>query len=182
MKRVNKKEPNGVSSVINNEKGVILLTVLILLFIGTLIGVIALNNSTVEIQIAAYENKVSTLFATTEAGLDLAVPIIEETLDRGALTPSSMTIGGHTVTPASNLLGEILNVANVYDTDTAAGSPDISIPTLEGSEIKIDIDRLYTEVIPGGALEMAAGYEGEGKGAAGGGMAIYYRIHSRGTK
>ncbi len=33
--------------------------------------------------------------------------------------------------------------------------------------------------MPGSALQMVAGYEGKGKGAAGGGAYIEYRLHSQ---
>ena len=37
----------------------------------------------------------------------------------------------------------------------------------------------FTEMLPGGALQMAAGYEGKGKGSAGGGVAKIIDIYSR---
>jgi len=37
----------------------------------------------------------------------------------------------------------------------------------------------YTEMLPGGALQMAAGYEGKGKGSAAGGVAKIIDIYSR---
>ncbi len=180
---VAERNASSLCGMAGDERGIILFTILMLMFIGSLLGVIALNSSNVEIQIAGYEKKVSTVFAATEAGIDVGIPIIEETWSAGTLTPTTLLIGGDDIiTDKTNLGNEILKTTNTYDTDTPAASPDITIPYIGGAEVKIDIDRLYTQVIAGGALEFAQGYEGEGKGAAGGGMAIYYKIHSRGTR
>ena len=178
-----KRVPSPLEGMAKDERGIILFTILMLMFIGSLLGVIALNSSNVEIQISGYEKKVSTIFAATEAGIDVGIPVIEETWGASALRPTAMTINGKAVTiDTTNLGKEILLSTNTYDTDTPDASADLSIPDIAGVQVTIDIDRLYTEVMAGGALEFAQGYEGEGKGAAGGGMSIFYKIHSRGLK
>ena len=168
----------------------ILLTVLILMFIATLLGVISINSSTIEVQIAGNEKRVSTSFAAAEAGIDLAVPIIEQSLAEGSLYPSSFQVSGTDVvmdTANNQLYKEISDPNYSYDSDTTdSATPDIYIENLGGADVKlevrIDIDRLYSEVIAGGALEFAMGYEGVGAGAAGGGVVVYYRITSAGEK
>lgn len=167
---------------VKNEDGMILLTVLILMFIATLLGVISINSSTVEVQIAGNERRVSTAFAAAEGGLDLAIPIIEQSLISGTLMPAAFTVGEKAVTIGADLYNEISNPAFANNSDSVSETPDISIPSLGGVSVDIDIDRLYAEVIAGGALEFAMGYEGVGAGAAGGGIALYYRINSMGTK
>ena len=175
---------------LNNEDGMILLTVLILMFIATLLGVISINSSTIEVQISGNEKRVSTSFAAAEAGIDLAIPIIEQSLAFGSLTPSSFTVPDREGvdravvmdTTDNKLYKEISDPYYSYDADTT-DTPDIYIEDLGvGVEVMIDIDRLYSEVIAGGALEFAMGYEGVGAGAAGGGVVVYYRITSAGKK
>ena len=176
---------------LNNEDGMILLTVLILMFIATLLGVISINSSTIEVQISGNEKRVSTSFAAAEAGIDLAIPIIEQSLAAGSLTPSSFSVSGNAVdmdtviypgTNKTQLYNEIADPAFSYNDDTTE-NPDIYIEDLGvGVEVSIDIDRLYSTVIAGGALEFAMGYEGVGAGAAGGGVIVYYRITSAGKK
>jgi len=167
---------------LKNEKGMILLTVLILMVIITLLGTIAINSSTIEVQISGNEKRIATAFAGAEAGLGVSVPVIESTLDVGYLKPApgSFTLSGVTM-DETNLANEILDPAHSYDPDTTS-TPDISIPSLGGVKVNVDIDRLFSEAIAGGALEFAMGYEGVGAGAAGGGVAVYYRISSSGKK
>lgn len=175
---------------LKNEDGMILFTVLILMFIGTLIGVVSINSSTTEVQLAGNEKKVSTAFAAAEAGIDLSIAVIELSLASNRLDPSSMTVkdsyGNYQPvdmdTDDDQLYNEIADPAFSNYTDTTQSPiPDILIRDLgTGDKVSIDIDRLYSEVISGGALEFAMGYEGVGAGAAGGGIATYYRINSAG--
>lgn len=160
---------------LKNEKGMILLTVLMLMFIGTLLGIIALNNSTVEVQIAGNEKLVSRAFATCEAGSNISIPIIERSIASGKLDPSEISIDGNSVIFGADLWNEINDPAYSYNTDSIASSPDLSME-IGQMRIKVDIDRLFQDVLPGGAIAFAMGYEGIGKGAAGGGTVIYYII------
>jgi hypothetical protein len=119
-------------------------------------------------------------FGGAEAGVDLAIPVIEGTLANGTLPsfPSGYSLN-NTGTP--NLIDEINGSSN-YNTDTPSASPDITVSDLNGVEVKVDIDRLYTYTIPGGSLEFASGYEGAGAGAAGGGVGVIYMIDAQGTR
>src|SRR5256712_6318123 len=66
------------------------------------------------------------------------------------------------------------------------GSPDSGDPTvgstrnavlpISNNAVNIDIDRLYAKPKSGSSLQFAAGYQGTGGGAAGGGIEILYRI------
>ena len=170
---------------LNNESGMILLTVLMLMFIATLLGVISLNSSTVEVQLSGNDKRVSAAFAAAEGGIDLAIPIIEQSWASGKLDPASIVFNGYSVpmdTAGDQLYKEITDPDYSNDPDTTGSAvPDIRIPDIgNGAQVRIDIDRLFSQVIAGGALEFAMGYEGAGTGAAGGGVATYYRISSAG--
>jgi len=163
-------------NVLQNERGAILITVILLMAIIALIGTIAINTSTVDIQITGNLKKTSTAFSGTEGGSDLSVPIIEKTIAAGALDPSDFTVGSDTITPVSSLGDEIVGV------DMTNVSPDFTVPNLGGVQVNVDIDRMYSYNLPGGAMEFASGYEGVGAAAAGGGIGVLYRITSQGTK
>jgi len=159
---------------LNNERGAILITTLLLIVIITLIGIIAINTATVDIQISGQTKRSSMAFGGAEAGVDLAIPVIENTLADGALPsmPSGFTYG-------SDLVAEIQTDPTISD---PAFDTDITISNINGVRVDVDIDRLYKYIIPGGALEFASGYEGIGAGAAGGGVGVLYRIDAQGTK
>ncbi|MBI5327110.1 MAG: hypothetical protein HZB80_02290 [Deltaproteobacteria bacterium] len=180
--------------LLNNERGAILITMLLLMVIVTLIGVIAINTTTVDMQITGNLKRVSTAFEGAEAGIDLAIPIIENSLASGQLTTSNTAIStafnftsgsGTTAsldTTNSPSLGDEITGSSSYNTDTPNSSPpDLSITNLNGVAVNVDIDRLYSYALPGGSLEFAAGYEGVGVGAAGGGAGVLYSIDSQGT-
>lgn len=156
---------------INNERGAILITILLLMAIVTLIGIIAINTATVDIQISGQTKRSSMAFGGAEAGVDLAIPVIENALANGALPPG--------LTYGPDLLAEIQSDPTVSD---PAFDTDITVSNLNGVAVNVDIDRLYVYVIPGSSLEFASGYEGIGAGAAGGGVGVLYRIDARGTR
>ncbi len=162
---------------LRGEKGMILLTVLILMVIGTIIGTIAINSSTVEVQISGNTKRVSTAFAAAEGGMDLAVPIIESALGEGMTFPGSFAVDGDTVV-IDPLMQDRIRSGAPFDNDTT----DFSIPSLNEVSVDVDVDYMYTIELSGGAITFAAAYDGVGSGAASGGTASLYRIRSSGTK
>lgn len=162
--------------ILREEKGAVLITMLILLIIITLIGTIAINVSTVEIQIAGNQKRVSMAFEGAEAGLDLAVPVIESTLLNSLLSPAAIPGAVY----SADIESEILNDQTAAE--LIAFNPDITFNDFgQGVKVETDIDRMYSVALPGGSLEFASGYEGVGAGAAGGGTGVLYKINSRGT-
>lgn len=178
---------------INNEKGAILITMLLLMVIVTLLGVIAINTSTIDIQITGHSKRGALALQGAEAGIDLGIPIIESTLAMGQLSTSSATVSTAITFPSgsgttANLdaadavtLGTEITGGTNYHTDSPSSGTDLSITNLNGVGVNVDIDRFYSYALPGGSLEFAAGYEGVGAGAGGGGVGILYGIDSQGT-
>ncbi len=179
-------------NTLNNEKGTILITMILLMVIVTLIGVIAINTATVDIQISGNLKRVSTAFEGAEAGVDLSIPIIENTIAGGALTTSSSGVS-YTIGTLANLddgsandkdttLLESEILTDQSATELSDFNADITIADIgQGIAVSMDIDRLYSYALPGGSLEFASGYEGVGAGAGGGGVGILYGIDSQGT-
>ncbi len=161
-----------------SEKGTVLITMLILMVIITIMGVIAINTSTIDIQISTNTRNATSAFESTEAGVNLSEAVIEWTILYSSLTPSSAT-GIITSLDTTNLLSEIMGGMDKAS-DTPQSTPDIGI-SLNGVTVNVDIDRLYSAVVKGGALKFAAGYEGVGVGAGGGGVEVLYWIESQGS-
>ena len=164
---------------IRNEKGAVLITMLLLLIVITLAGIIAINVSTVDIQIARYTRESSMTFGGAEAGSDLAIPVIENILENGSLptVPSGYSLD------TDYLDDEVDPGDSGYesDPDTAADSPDLTIADINGVEVKVDIDRLYKYTLPGTNIGFASGYEGTGQSAVGS-QAIVYRIDAQASR
>ncbi|MEW6442519.1 MAG: pilus assembly PilX N-terminal domain-containing protein [bacterium] len=51
--------------------------------------------------------------------------------------------------------------------------------TFSNAEVGVDIDRLRAQILVGSSIEFAAGYEGVGKGAGAGSVAIYYAVRAQ---
>lgn len=161
---------------LNNERGAVLITTLLLLVIITLIGLIAINTATVDIQISGQTKRSSRAFGGAEAGIDLATPVIEATLEQLILTPASIAGAVYSA--------DILNASEILNDQLAAElatfNADITFANIgQGVQVSIDIDRLNSVTIPGGAIEFAAGYEGVGSGAAGGGTGVLLQVTSQ---
>ena len=59
---------------------------------------------------------------------------------------------------------------------------DLTAPSgsnFSNSSMTVDIDRLSANLLVGSSIEFAAGYEGVGRGAGAGSVAVYYAVHTR---
>jgi Tfp pilus assembly protein PilX len=157
-----------------------LVTALILLLLVTLAGIIAVSSSTVDTQIAGNTRRATMAFQGAEAGINLAIPIIEDTIQNATLTPSGPT-GPITGLDTTDLEREILG-DDTAPADTVTASPDITLASLNGVSVNTDIDWLYTNLVEGGAAQFAMGYEGIGAGASAAGSASLYRLNSEGSR
>jgi Tfp pilus assembly protein PilX len=167
---------------LRNEEGVILLTVILLMAVIALLGVLTINTTTVDLQISGNQRRASIAFSGGEAGTDLAQPIIERTIDAGTLTPTTVSDGTVDPNPLAGIgLGTEITGGNDYNADTPYANPDLTI-SVGDATVNVDIDRLYSYTLPGGALEFASGYEGTGAAAAGGGIGVLYMIDSVGSR
>ncbi len=163
------------------ERGTVLITALILLVLVTLAGIIAVSGSLVDTQIAGNARRVTMAFEGAEGGVNLAIPIIEDTILNATLTPATVPTGPITGLDTADLEKEILG-DTAAPADTITGSPDVTMASLAGVSVTTDIDRLYTNAIAGGAAQFAMGYEGIGAGASGGGVGTIYRIQAQGVR
>lgn len=167
-----------------NEKGTILISMLMLLVVVSIMALIALNVTTVELQVMGNLKKTQRTLNAAEGGIGLSIPIIEATLQAGQLAPSSISGVGTDVmssgTRSYALADEILGKGNYYsdtnyDPIPANMQPNLTINS-GGSMVYVDIDRMYATTVPGTSLEFASAYDGIGVSAGGGGAVIFYRI------
>jgi hypothetical protein len=161
---------------LRDERGAVLATALLIMIALALIGAAALITSTMELDISRNERLAKESFYVADGGTTLSPLIIEEAIeDRALPILDDVTMNG-------NFLSEIMGYAtnNDKDTDTPNNNPDVSME-LNEKDMAVDIDRIATQILAGGAAEFAGGYEGIGVGAASGGIAIFYRVDSQGS-
>lgn len=161
-----------VYSRLRNEAGSAIVFVLLILTVLIIIGVTSMSTSTVELQVATHDARHKMAFYQADGGTEFASELLEQNLCcPGGFSVTS--IGGlEVVTPAlwmntSSSLASDSNRDVYYPTAYAAGDPHTNI-RMGG----------VTTLAAGGAIQMAAGYEGKGKGAPSGGAHIIYDIYS----
>lgn len=175
-----------------NEQGFVLVTALLIMLVLTIIGIVATTNTTIELQIAGNDKVHHKTFYEAEAGAMLGTEILEQAFNcSSGFAQSSPNVRdlpntGATIrvyargTPADLILwnNEPPTAADIGDTTKA----DVAYPI---TKIASDVEVGYlfmggtTSMIPGGALQMAAGYEGKGKSAGQGGVAKNFDIYSQ---
>src|SRR5689334_19087034 len=169
---------------VENQRGVALLTVLLLLLILTVLGMAAIAVTGLETRMSNFSSSTEASASAAESCAGAGVNIIVQTLDLGAV-PSQYVVGGtgatSPVVPSNaesssvppTLTQEIYAQAN-NNPDTAAANPDIQF-TVGNYQVNGDIDRLYVTQQTGSGIQFAGGSGGLGEGGAGSEL-IYYRI------
>lgn len=178
--------------ILANEKGFVLVASLLILLILVIIGIAATNTTLFELQIAGNERAHKKTFYAAEGGAELGAEIIEQNIYCPTGFTSTSTVSGVNVADLEGTIrvfernantlalyqNVIPNSSNVGNTSQA----DAAYPLANIASGK-DVTYLYlggeTKMAPGGSLQMAAGYEGKGKSAAGGGVTKIYDINSQ---
>ncbi|MFQ5841823.1 MAG: PilX N-terminal domain-containing pilus assembly protein, partial [Thermodesulfobacteriota bacterium] len=104
---------------VGNERGMALVIALLLMLVGTIIGIFGVNTGVIETRIAGNERLSNLAFYMADGGTDLGPVIIND-----VITNYSIPSYGGEMTIDPNLMPEILGGAD-NDPDTAASSPDI---------------------------------------------------------
>ena len=189
----------NVSKAANNENGYMLIGTLFILLLLIIIGMAATTDTTLEIHIAGNDRTHRETFYQADGGTQIAIRLIEENLGAAvpftALTSDSILVDPDT--PNSTILivddtlsnnGAVRTFTDVFDDMTVGGGrdaayfPDGYNPALPDPDIlphtNIIADGI-TSTVTGAGLQQLAGYEGKGKGTAGGGGQILYTIYSQ---
>ena len=181
--------------VLKNQRGSVINVALLILILIFLVAIGLHKISTTDIKIASNLKTQATTFYEAEAGLDAASELVELNVQcplgfKGG-GPSWEEIEG--VFMVTNLdfwansrseAGDPAGFPNPADHDSLPPNIDVYFPS-DYDPID-DIEKPHTNLSIGGdarfakgsAIQMAAGYEGLGKGAAKGGANIIYDIYS----
>ncbi len=143
-----------VDTVVRDEsqKGIALITVLLLLVTMTILGIAALTVTGMENRMAGFTRSGEAAATAAEACLDTGLQVIQQTLDvsSGGSLPTAFDVGNGGPVPDANhvtLNAELLGQDN-NNSDAASSSPNLSM-TINRYTVSGDIDRLYVEPKPG---------------------------------
>lgn len=186
-----------LAKVLNNQRGSVINVALLILILIFLIGIGLNKISTTDIKIANNMKTQATTFYDTEAGLEGVSELLElnvncplgfrDKTDVPALPAGWERIEGNfIVTDLAFWRRDIADDPRL-DPDPASNTDIIAYSVDPGlSDYPVDLDSPHTFFSIGGqtrfasgsAIQMAAGYEGLGKGAATGGASIVYDIYA----
>jgi hypothetical protein len=163
----------------NNSDGAVTIAALLILAVLTIIGVSSISTSNIEVQIATNDKVHKMAFYAADGGSQLGMELLELNIACAAgFANDNLQINNITVVDKDFWMqGDADKPADIsdYSSDT---DHDVQIDAAAGTHTNLSI---YGETALGigGAIEMAAGYEGKGKGAAGGGVSLLYDIYSQ---
>lgn len=172
-----------------DQRGVALLTVLLLLMVLTVIGIASITITGLENRLASYVRAGEAAAVAAESCLAVAVNTIEFTIRDSKVpdalldnaTPKGPVPSGNGTYLANEILGATGYEVGGSNIDTLSTSTfNLGIPnpsqTLNNFVVRGDIDRLHSKAGTGSSALMITGYEGLGSGAAAGGTEILYQV------
>jgi len=177
--------------VLANQHGSVINVALLILILIFLIGIGLSKMSTTDIKIANNIKQDMTTFYETDAGLEATGEMIEQNLacSKGFYDTPNGTDGLPAGEEVINGKIYVKDLRFAYNTRDIAfiPAPDssdadfyyplgdyVTNPTDPHTNVKIGGATRFSR---GSAIQMAAGYEGLGKGAAGGGASIIYDVY-----
>ncbi len=182
------------------QDGMVLLSTLLILASVSLMAIGMSSDTASDVKIAGNRKLIEQTFHLADGAADVGVQILLDYFN-DAVDPESDYPGPGAVFPLAGgafylkdlRLHETLHAdikgypENDNEEDSVNHNPDIAF-TLEGPsgsslfttlDVAIDIDRLGASYLPGSSIEFAGGYEGVGKGASAGSVAVYYAVHTQ---
>jgi Tfp pilus assembly protein PilX len=168
----------------NNERGIAMLTVLLIMLMMTALGVAALTATGLENRMASFVTSMEGAAAAAESCAGVGINVIQQTIDpySGAGTlpvafKSDATPAGPVPQANAALLTQEIMGSSDNNGDFADGTgavPNLTL-TVGAFTVNGDIDRLYIKGSPGSGMQQFGGYEGTGNSIIGSSN-IFYRI------
>ena len=160
----------------NNSNGGVTIAALLILAVLTIIGISSISTSNMEVQIATNDKVHKMAFYAADGGSELGTELLELNIAcaSGFASDDLPITTDITVVDRDFWMQTVAPVVD-YPSDTER---DVLIDNAAGTHTNLSIFGV-TAFGVGGAIEMAAGYEGKGKGAAGGGVSLLYQIFSQ---
>lgn len=167
-----------------DEQGFVLVAALLIMLVLTILGIATTTNTSIELQIAGNDKVHHTTFYQAEGGAMLGSELLEQNFNcptgfssatiAGTIDANNLTISSNPLMDSATIVAKLADPINQYDA---------AYPLTGGALPAQEVGYLYyggsTALLPGGALQMAAGYEGKGKSSAQGGVAKIFDIYSQ---
>lgn len=168
-----------------NEEGFVLIAALMIMLVLTVIGIAANRNTTTELNISGNDRTHKETFYEADGGTELASEVLEQNiacLEFGADgSGQGRTMDGTTdaydIYVDNDSLGFWRNFSpGVMPSD---GARDFHFPADDSGPHTNFTTAGSTKLTTGSAIQMAAGYEGRGKGIGVGGATLVYDLNAQ---
>ena len=173
----------GRSALLSNDRGMAMLTVMMVLLMLTVLGIAAITVSGLGNTMAGLQRTMEASANAAESCLGTGANIIQQVFlpENGSQIPAALLDNSSPPGPIPNgnktvLENELIgNPEN--NTDQASGVPNLVMPgTIGPYRVAGDIDRLYVKMRAGSGQQQFAAYDGAGVGAGSNGVDAYFRI------
>jgi len=162
---------------LRNQRGNALVIALLMLVVLTLLGIAALTTSTVELQISGNDKVTRRAFYNADGGTETASELLEQNIEDRSWA-NNTDRGNVRVEIGLFYLNQPSNTPDPLPSDTNRDAFYARNATSSVSHTNMKV-RGRTELSTGSAIQLAAGYEGKGKGAAGGGAWVMYDVRAQ---
>ncbi len=171
-----------------------LVVCLMIMVVMALIATGVTTNSTVEIKISGNQRNKAISFNNAEVGINISPQVIKDNLsdynkwisgnpgwDSSANAFLFLVTSDNDSNGANDLEILVNEVTTGTEIDFANPVNSLAININGEYQTSVTIRRIGVNLATGNAIQMAAGYEGIGKGISGGGFYAYYQCISTGT-
>lgn len=198
------EHPIGKARGRNAQGGSVLITALAFMVVLTMVAVVAMRSTTLDFKITTNNMLRSRAFENSETTHDWVAQVLDAHVFNRAYAPAWPAAAGGNVPATSDFTlpagvsvcpcdgnppADVWAVDNVPLGDYSAedlhyrldGNGDGDFDDAVDVDSDLFVSRLHVVPMVGGSLAQVSGYEGFGKGAAGGGAALFFDSRSRGA-
>ena len=189
MNRIPEHLPKQLPKQLIDQRGVALLTGILLLMVMTVIGIASITLTGLENKLAGFVRAGEAAAVAAESCLAIAVNTIEFTIRDGKVpdalvdnaSPAGPVPNGNKLDLAKEIMGAAGYEVGGTNVDTLSLTTfNLAVPnpaqTLNNFVVRGAIDRLHAKAGAGSSPLMIQGYEGLGSGAGSGGTEILYQV------
>ncbi len=171
------------NTTVLNEKGSALVIAMLVLTLLTMMGITAIRTTDIEIQISGNDKLAKIAFYGADNGSETLIELLEQNIfaagfDNNGSGNGTFTMGVVTGTNPTFYMNETPGTLLPSDNNRDAFMPAGYAGSAPHTNLRAGG---VAELSDGNAAQMAAGYEGKGKGLAGAGGHIVYDIASQRT-
>jgi Tfp pilus assembly protein PilX len=174
-----------------NQQGIAMLSILMLMLILTVLGIGAMTITGLENRVAGFASSMEASSAAADACIATGVKVIQQVLDvsNGTSVPTALLSNQVPPGPVPSTNKTQLELEINGDPTAAADAPigppfpagiAAAVPnlvqTVGAYSVAGDIDRLYVKQRAGSGQQFGAAYDGTAVGAGAGGVDIFYSV------